>query len=603
MNASTGKVRQLTQGKGVADFEGRYLPNGDILFNSSRCVEQVDCWKVEVSNLYTCDKDGKYLRRLGFDQVHTVYPSVLDDGNVIYTRWDYNDRGQTPPQPLFTMGPDGTGQTEYYGNNSYFPTTINHARGIPGTKKVLAVLHGHHTWQAGKLAIIDNKRGRQEGNGVEFVAPRRDIKKKYIDCYGQEEELFRHPWPLNEEEYIVAMSPDRQARHSPNRFGLYYMDIDGNRELLHYDTNVSCAHPIVLAPRKRPHQRVSTVDYSKDYGTYVMQDVYVGPGLKGIPRGTVKKLRVVALEFRAAWIQNNGSRGEAGRAFVSTPISTDNGCWDVKVVLGEAKVHSDGSAMFKVPAQTPLYFQCIDGKGQVVQTMRSWSTLQPGETFGCVGCHEDKNSTPISNRRTMAARKGAQELDPFYGPARGFSFIKEVQPILDKNCIKCHNGQKKSDKGQLLINLTSKPGKAGGGRAWSEAYLNLTRKGNYRDRNNPVCFLESQCRPSMIQPYYKGSAKSRLVKMLREGHSKTKLSKEDLDKICAWIDLGIPFCGDYMEANTWNRGDLNKYIGFQRKRERYAEECRRNTEAFAKARSKQRIKLKDPAPRYAEWEK
>ncbi|MHC4250337.1 MAG: TolB family protein, partial [Planctomycetota bacterium] len=302
MNTSTGKVRQLTQGKGVADFEGRYLPNGDILFNSSRCVETVDCWKTVISNLYTCDKDGKYLRRLGFDQVHTVYPSVLEDGNVIYTRWDYNDRSQMPPQPLFIMNPDGTGQTEYYGNNSYFPTTINHARGIPGTKKLLVVLHGHHTWQAGKLAIIDNKKGRQEGAGIDFVSPRRDIKKKYMDHYGQDEELFRHPWPLSETEYIVAMTPDRQARHSPNRFGLYLMDIDGNRELLHYDTKISSSHPTVLAPRKRPHQRVSTVDYSKDYGTYVMQDVYVGPGLKGIPRGTVKKLRVVGLDFRAAWI-------------------------------------------------------------------------------------------------------------------------------------------------------------------------------------------------------------------------------------------------------------------------------------------------------------
>jgi hypothetical protein len=107
----------------------------------------------------------------------------------------------------------------------------------------------------------------------------------------------------------------------------------------------------------------------------------------------------------------------------------------------------------------------------------------------------------------------------------------------------------------------------------------------------------------MIPPYYKGSSQSRLVKQLREGHSKTKLSTEELDNICAWIDLGIPFCGDYMEANTWNDGERKKYLYYQRKRERYAEECRRNTEAFAAARSRQRIKLKDPAPRYTEWER
>lgn len=150
MDAKTREIRQLTFGKGVADYEPCYLPNGDIVFASTRCVQTVDCWKTEVSNLYICDKDGNYLRRVGFDQVHTTHPSVLNDGRIAYTRWDYNDRGQLYPQPLFQMNPDGTGQTEYYGNNSWFPTVISHARAIPDSNKLIAVLHGHHTWQTGK---------------------------------------------------------------------------------------------------------------------------------------------------------------------------------------------------------------------------------------------------------------------------------------------------------------------------------------------------------------------------------------------------------------------------------------------------------------------
>ena len=136
MDVATEKVRQITSGLGFADYEGMYLANDDIIFNSSRCVQIVDCWWTEVSNLYRCDKDGKFLRRLSFDQVHTNFPTVLEDGRIIYTRWDYNDRGQLYPQPLYQMNPDGTSQMEFYGNNSWFPTTILHARGIPGTKKV-----------------------------------------------------------------------------------------------------------------------------------------------------------------------------------------------------------------------------------------------------------------------------------------------------------------------------------------------------------------------------------------------------------------------------------------------------------------------------------
>ncbi|MHC4694435.1 MAG: TolB family protein, partial [Planctomycetota bacterium] len=204
MEIETGKVRQLTFGLGFADYEGAYLPNGNIIFNSTRCVQIVDCWWTEVSNLYTCDKDGKYLRRLTFDQVHTNFPTVTEDGRVIYTRWEYNDRGQIYVQGLFQMNPDGTAQTEFYGNDSWFPTTILHARSIPGTQQVMAVLSGHHSHQRGKLAIIDTRKGRQEASGVHFIAPICEAEAVRIDAYGQEGEQFQYPYPLSDKEFLVT---------------------------------------------------------------------------------------------------------------------------------------------------------------------------------------------------------------------------------------------------------------------------------------------------------------------------------------------------------------------------------------------------------------
>ncbi len=753
MNVASGRVRQLTSGLGYADYEAAYLPDGDIVFNSTRCVQIVDCWWTEVSNLYACDKDGKYLRRLTFDQVHTNFPQVIDDGRVVYTRWDYNDRGQIYPQPLFQMNPDGTAQTEYYGNNSWFPTTILHARGIPGTEKVVAVLSGHHCHQRGKLAIIDPSQGQQEADGVQLIAPVRETKAVRVDAYGQGGEQFQYPYPISETEFLVTYHPDPGGnRKYKGTFGIYWMDIDGRRELLAWDEKISCNQPVPLAPRKRPHLRPSQVDWRRQTGVYYVKDVYVGPGLQGIERGTVKRLRVVALEFRAAGVGSNGNGGPAGGALVSTPVSVRNGTWDVKRVLGTTPVYEDGSAMFTVPARTPVYFQLLDEKNQVVQTMRTWSTLQPGETFSCVGCHERKSDVSAPKSKVaIALGRGAQPLDPFYGPPRGFSFPKEIQPILNKHCTRCHNdrsavptGDSKKKKGSMPVKdmkpllpiggqwqyTTSKPtgkwqtpdfdsakwkrGRAGfgtrgtpGGKAntvwktpeiwlrrtftlpanytcgdqtmalvychdedmtvyvngvrvaykkghiskyeasplecgllrpganvmavhcrqttggqfidvgilvkpvkaapkpqvaalakgakkafsmldertedkrskrmWSDSYLALTQNGK---PNRIVNWLNAQSIPPMIPPYFAGAAKSELMAMLEKGHNDVRLSREEMDKIACWIDLLVPFCGDYLEANAWNDRDKEKYARYQAKRDRMDELDRANIEAM-----------------------
>jgi hypothetical protein len=604
LEVGTGEVRQLTFGLGFADYEPAYLPGGGLVFNSTRCVQIVDCWWTEVSNLYTCDKDGRFLRRLGFDQVHTNYPQVLDDGRVIYTRWDYNDRGQIYPQPLFQMNPDGTGQTEFYGNNSWFPTTIMHARGIPGTSKVVAILSGHHCLQKGKLALVDPSRGTQEAAGVQLVAPVRETRPVRVDAYGQDAEQFQYPYPVTEAEFVVAFLPAGGGKsHEAGRFGLYRVDLDGRRELLACDPAISCNQPVPLSPRPVPPPRASSVDYRKDKGIYYVRDIYAGPGLKGIERGRVKALRVVELDFRAAGIGENGSAGPAGDALSSTPPSVRNATWDVKKVLGTTPVYDDGSAMFTVPARTPVYFQLLDAKNHVVQSMRSWSTLQPGETFACVGCHEAKGETASPEGGvTTAVRRGARALEPFYGPPRGFSFPREIQPIFDKHCIGCHDDrtavprpEKRAAKADArpapaaptpdgakksFSLLDARTLDAGSKRMWSDSYLALTRGGT---PNRLVNWLNVQSIPPMLPPYFAGAARSELVTLLEKGHYEVKLTCEEMDKIACWIDLLVPFCGDYTEANAWNEAEKKKYAHFLAKRERMAAIERGNIRALLAA--------------------
>jgi len=217
MELATGKTRLIAGGDDSygANYEPVYLPNGDILFNSTRVVQTVDCAGPDVSNFVICDKDGRYPRRVGFDQVHTLSPAVLDDGRVIYLRWDYNDRSQIYTQALFQMNSDGTGQTEYYGNNTVAPTTFFHPRRIPGSSKVMTVIGGHHNPQTGKLAIVDNTKGRQGTAGVTELPSGKKPTYRTKDSYAQEGDLYCYPFPLDDSSLLVSYDPMGRHMASP----------------------------------------------------------------------------------------------------------------------------------------------------------------------------------------------------------------------------------------------------------------------------------------------------------------------------------------------------------------------------------------------------
>jgi len=577
MELATGATRLITGGGETygASYDPVYLPDGNILFNSTRVVQSVDCAGPDVSNFYVCDKDGKFARRVGFDQVHTLSPSVMDDGRVIYMRWDYNDRSQIYTQCLMQMNPDGTAQTEYYGNNTFEPTAFFHPRGIPGTSKVMVALGGHHNPQCGKLGVVDNTKGRQGTDGVIELPSGTKPTYRRADAYAQTGDQYQYPYPLDESTLLVSYDPIaynlrvRGRRGFSNkahmRFHLYFMTYDGKRELLAADSRISSCQPIPVIARKVPYVRASSVDYTRTTGRFYMQDIYIGPGLKGIPRGTIKKLRVVELRFREMSIGANSSRGKGGGARVITPVAVGTGSWDVKVILGDATVYEDGSAMFEAPARTPVYFQALNEKNQVIQTMRSWATLMPGERFSCVGCHENKNDTPKAMAKVaMAMKAGPEKLEGFYGPPRGFSFPKEVQPILDRHCVKCHNSNSKKKSGKYVLTGEEVLDK-GAKRKWYRSYLTLTNTtergpGNFNQAksNEIVNWISNSSEPTMIPPQYGGSTQSKLITMLEKGHNKVKLSREEMDKLCAWIDLTIPFCGDSMEANAWNEGEIKR---------------------------------------------
>ncbi|MBQ8187075.1 MAG: hypothetical protein IJ037_09450 [Clostridia bacterium] len=450
MTLATREIKQLTFGSGAADIEGKYLSDGSIVFSSTRDIQSVDCWKTPVSNLYKMNGDGTEILRLGYDQVHTTYPTVTSDGRIIYTRWDYNDRTQMWIQGVFQMFEDGTNQTELYGNNSNYPTTLMHTREIPGESGMyLSIASGHHTYQHGKLVTIDTTTGRNGPDAVDFVFNDGTRKQDNVDAFGQQGRQYKYPYAFSSDLFMYAAVDQYSSVNAMFEICVYDKELDLEFTFVERNGKLPCSQIVPVYTRDL-FTRPSMVNYAKETGTFYVSNVYEGPAMEGIEPGTAKYLRVVELEFRSSSIGATFAVG-SGTADPFSPIATGTGSWDVKTVLGVVPIEADGSALFTAPANTPMYFQLLDENGSVIQTMRSWTTLMPNETFSCVGCHEDKNIAPtVSGTVTMAMKKGVQQLQPDlwmesdhdpYSDAdtEGFSFLKEVQPILDESCVVCHS--------------------------------------------------------------------------------------------------------------------------------------------------------------------
>jgi hypothetical protein len=551
MDIATKATRQLTQdltGLTVSDFEPCYLPNNDILFNSSRCFVQIGREFNIGSNLFLMNKDGKYLRRIGYDQGHITYPTMMSDGRILYSRYEYNDRNPNNIYGLFRMNIDGTHQTEYYGNQSSTPATLPQAREIPGTDcKVLAITGGYMGKYNGALCIVDPNLGRNGKQSVQLICPRRDWPTtSSITGVPETEKLFQNPYPLDRTWFLVSY-----RENTDSKFAIYLMNVEGERELLASDSTMSLSQPIPLVARPLPPIYAYQADYAKTTGEVRMTNAYYGAGTGDSVRPkTIKKIRVIQLDYRIyPWFGSTGASAHLG-----TPVARWMGSLESKRIVGEMPVESDGSAAFIVPARKPLFFQLIDTFGCAIQSMRSWVTLQPGEKLACYGCHEDKNTPPTPSPNPIASTP--KPLEPFFDIQNDFLYYpKYIQPILDKHCVSCHDSGSESGldlRGDRFWTgtLTNDADNKTACRYWTRSYYNLTTGvGGFSAAGKYVTIsgLDVMARAEGLQPNSFGSQKSALITKLREGHSDVTLSEEKMGKLCAWIDLCIPHSGYYTD--------------------------------------------------------
>ncbi|MEI6646009.1 MAG: SUMF1/EgtB/PvdO family nonheme iron enzyme [bacterium] len=527
INADGKGLRQVTRGDepDVDNYDPCYLADDRVLFDSSIPFQSIPCeyGADEVGNLCVANADGSGLRRLCFDQDHNYYPSLMADGRILYLRWEYTDLAHAFTGRLMSMNPDGTGQRAHYASSGYWPNRIFYAKPIPGhPSKFVGIVSGHHgTARAGELIVFDVSRGRQEAQGAVQRIPGRGktVEAKVVDnLVGGSWPKFLHPYPLSDKYFIASCQPTPQSL-----WGIYLVDTFDNMLLLREEKDCVLFEPVPIRKSFRPPVLPPRVKLASKEATVYLQDIYIGSGLEKLPRGTIKKLRVFTYNF-----------SYYGMAGVKDSVGMD-GPWDIHQILGTVPVAPDGSAYFIVPANTPIALQPLDSEGKAVQLMRSWFTAMPGESVSCIGCHEPPNGTPAGATRVA---RDPVPITPWRGPARGFSWEREVQPVLDKYCVGCHNGQPRPGGAPIADLRGAKPKvMPNTWYAFPPSYYAL-----WRHVRKPG--LEG---PSIVPLADYHADVSPLVRMLRKRHHNVQLDEEAWDRLVTWIDLNAPAYGSWLE--------------------------------------------------------
>ncbi len=574
MNIDGSGLRQIIKGQPdwLDNYDGCYLPDGSIIFSSTAGYKTVPCndGKQWTQSFFRLNPDGS-IRRLTFDQDHDWFPMVMNDGKIMYTRWDYTDAHHYYARLLMTMNPDGTSQFAAYGSNAYYPNGKQYSRQIPwNDEKVVTVEIGHvePIGRVGSLMLLNLDKGSRSKHGVEQYIP--EIEKpirphtNFLPIRDWSAPRYRDPWPLHD-----AHDPRGSGKYFltscrlnvASTQAIYLVDVFGNMTLVKEVPGYDLTDPIPLRERLKPPVIPERIRPEMETANVHLLDVYIGDGLKHVPRGKVKELRVFAYHFCY-----DGLGGHI-------PVAI-NGPWDARRILGTTPVYEDGSAYFQVPANTPVAVQPLDENGRALQVMRSWYTAMPGENTSCIGCHEDMSQAPINVADTIAMRKGAKPLDEWYGPARPFDFEREVQPVVDKYCISCHN-KEGMEKNPLCYDLRSlEAGNKLGPDNIHEYYSEDPQYPNWHVKGFPLPtyfppayrVLQRYVRRYRMEgdyilrnpsEYHVGT--SPLIQMLEKGHHGVQLDEEAWDRLVTWVDLNVPAHGTWTEMAA-HKPDADKKV-------------------------------------------
>lgn len=550
--------RQLTDGP-YDDLDPIYLPDeAHILFSTTRGHTYVRC--MPPTNAYIlarCDRDGHNIYLISANNEPDYLPSVMNDGRVLYTRWEYTDKPLWRAQGLWTIHPDGTQVNTFWGNQSVWPDLLKDARSIPGSRRVMFTGSAHHNWFSGSVGILDPDQGFNFPAGLTKVTadvPWPEVGNGPVDPVESPNyhssgsyAAYYSPYPLSEQDFLVSANRN-------GKFVLYLMDVEGNRELI-YEGVHHIFHALPLKPRTKPPVLPDTVAWpDREHREHPQEGVFYSANVyEGTPealQGKARYLRILHIEPKTYtyWYK---------RPYISTgPVVSMVQSEGVKRVLGTVPLEADGSVSFYAPPGKALHFQLLDGEYRALQTMRSFVGLMPGERRGCLGCHELHSKAPANDgKRPLALSHDPRPITPPPWGEDTVSYGRYVQPVLDRYCGKCHQGQGEARK---VLDLTRRPGFL----MFDEPYVTLighpTWGEPYRRPENPPPGW-GIANPIPVEGYattdpaaYRTpepmvylSYRSPLIEIASSGqHYGVKVDEISRQRLIAWIDAMCPYLGD-----------------------------------------------------------
>jgi hypothetical protein len=509
-------------GGGMHDIAPAYLPDGRILFTSTRPSGLVPCFNSGVNILHVMNADGSDIHPISVNNVNEFDPCVLPDGRILHGRWEYVDKNALTQQSLWTIFPDGTNETALFANNMVHPEATLDARPVPGAPHLIASTFApHNSTPTGTVAIIDTHVSKNSPDAIcNFETPKNPTNDRGFSC---------EPWPLSKDVLIYSGRPPGAKRNA-----LMMIDREGNREVVYADPDICCYSPMLVKPRPIPPVLATGADREKTAGRFLLLDIY--QGLTGVQRGEVKQLRVIEETSRVS--------PTPGGAMNQTFLMSGVLAWSAKNYLGVVPVEPDGSAYFEAPSGRALYLHALDAEGRMVQSMRTFVQAAPGVTRTCIGCHEHKYSTPVSPTNLLALKREPTRPQPESWGSGFIDYPSRVQPVFDKHCVSCHGGEK-GFSGRLDL--------SGG---WTEyftiSYENLISRRETQlvahlisgiDCMNGTALFSVPIRP----PRFHGSGAAPLAKELVSGHKDRikDLTRTERDLILAWIDTNGLFHGTW----------------------------------------------------------
>jgi len=497
INVDGSSLTRLTDGD-FDDIEPTYLPDGDIVFVSSRSKRWVQCWLTPVATMHRCDAYGRNIREISANVEHDNTPWPLPGGQILYTRWEYVDRSQVDYHHLWIGNPDGTRQTIFYGNQTPGIVMIG-AKPIPGSPRIVASFSPGHGIKehAGQIALVDPRFGPDNPTAVQVIG------KHYH---------HRDPWAFSETAFMAAID-DR----------IELIDGNGVEQVIYTlppesrGRGLQIHEPRPLLPRERERIIADQADYDQTTGTFTLVDVYQGRNMDGVKPGSIKKLLI--LESLPKPINFTGGM---------EPL-TYGGSFTLERVLGTVPVEEDGSAHFELPALRSVFFVALDENDRAVKRMQSFTSVMPGESTTCIGCHEERTLTPVGiNQFPKAAQRPSSPIEPVAGIPDVIDYPRDVQPILDKHCVSCHGNERR--EGKLLLTGDRTP-------LYSVSYYTITARDLIADGRNKA--------QSNYPPYSLGSGASRILAFCDGSHYDARLSEHEMTLLRLWTETGAAYIGTY----------------------------------------------------------